>query len=356
MAFQVRFSRNEPVFFKTLRDRVDNYFQSNAKQTTGDYRLYLKSGILTATLIALYILLVFVNIPTAWIWVPLAMIMGFNVSAIGFNVMHDGAHGSYSKYKWLNESSGFSLNILGGNVQLWKLKHNINHHTFTNVEGLDDDIDIKPFIRTNANQKKYWFHRWQHIYGVGLYGLTYIFWVFWQDFKKYFTRKIAEGTPLQKFSKWDHINFWTSKVLHLFIFIVIPVYMKGPWALLGYAIMAISAGVVLAIVFQLAHLVEHSHFVGPVENEINIESEWAVHQLQTTVNFATRNKVISWFLGGLNYQVEHHLFPRISHVHYPQINRIIKETCKEFNVAYHEFPTMFRAFRSHLSYLKAVGA
>jgi linoleoyl-CoA desaturase len=270
--------------------------------------------------------------------------------------MHDGAHGSYSSRKWVNKFMGFSLNVLGGNVYIWSQKHNINHHSYTNVEGMDDDIDIKPFIRVHNNQPRYWFHRFQHVYSLFLYGITYLFWVFSNDFKKYFSGKIAEHTHMTKMSVAEHINFWVSKVLYVFFFILVPFFFVGivP-TIVGYLVMAFTAGVVISIVFQLAHVVEEAEFITPTSDNMKIETEWAKHQINTTVNFATKSKSMSWLLGGLNFQVEHHLFPRISHVHYPEINKIVKQTCSEFGIVYKEFPTVFSAIKSHLSHLKAAG-
>jgi linoleoyl-CoA desaturase len=125
--------------------------------------------------------------------------------------------------------------------------------------------------------------------------------------------------------------------------------------LIGYLVFGIVTGLVISIVFQLAHTVEHTHFPMPDEDTGRMEDEWAIHQLKTTANFAPRNKLISWYVGGLNFQVEHHLFPKISHVHYPQISRIIKQTCQEFGVPYIEYPKMRYAVASHIAFLKEMG-
>lgn len=353
----VRFNNSNTEFFSTLRKRVDNYFKEAKITPLGNFKLYLKTIILFATLIAMFIVLVFFTPSQLWLNITLCVLMGINFAAIGFNVMHDGSHGSYSNNAAVNKFMAFALNLLGGNAYIWNLKHNINHHSFTNIEGMDDDIDIKPFIRVHADQPKYWFHRFQHLYFVLLYGLTYIFWVFWQDFKKYFLSRVSEHTPMRKMSLYQHFNFWISKVLHVAIFIVLPAFTVGlAEALIGYAILAFSAGIVVAVVFQLAHVVEDANFVAPDEDKkASVDTEWAIHQINTTVNFATRSKSLSWFLGGLNFQVEHHLFPKISHIHYPDINKIVRETCKEFNVAYKEFPTMFSAFISHAKHIKTAG-
>lgn len=353
----VRFNNKNAEFFTTLRKRVDEYFKQTKTPITGNFKLYLKTIILFATLIANYIVLVFFTPEQLWLNIILCAIMGVNFAAIGFNVMHDGSHGSYSTNPTVNKFMAFALNLLGGNAYIWNLKHNINHHSFTNIEGMDDDIDIKPFIRTNANQKKYWFHRFQHYYFMFLYGLTYLFWVFWQDFKKYFLSRVSDHTPMRKMSIGQHINFWVSKLLHIGIFVVVPAFTVGvAEAILGYIILAFSAGILVAVVFQLAHIVEEANFMAPnEEKKVSVETEWAIHQINTTVNFATRSKSLSWLLGGLNFQVEHHLFPKISHIHYPDISKIVRETCKEFNVAYTEFPTMFSAFMSHVKHMRTAG-
>src|SRR5690606_28534102 len=349
----VKFNNKDAVFFPSLKQRVNEYFEKNQIQSTGNFKLFSKTIILFTLLIALYVILVFFTPSNGWLSLALCALMGVVVAAIGFNVMHDGAHGSYSSRKWVNESMAHSLNLLGGVSFIWKQKHNINHHSYTNVEGMDDDIDIKPFIRVHEGQKKYWFHRYQHIYGLLLYGITYFFWVFYNDFKKYFSGKIAEHTKMQKLAWWEHVVFWATKLFYVAAFIVFPIYNVGlADTIIGYVLMVVITGITISVVFQLAHIVEDMEFVNPEGKSMKIESEWAIHQLQTTSNFATKNKFICWLLGGLNFQVEHHLFPRISHIHYPALNAIVKDTCREFNITYKEFPTLRQALFSHIVYLK----
>jgi linoleoyl-CoA desaturase len=353
---QPTFAKTAPVFFQRLREVTEAYFKENNLPKTGDIRLYAKTVILAVALVALYVVLVFFTPASVWLSLALCALLGVVVASIGFNVMHDGAHGSYSRKQWVNEIMGHSLNVLGGNVYLWKLKHNVNHHTFTNVEGMDDDIDIKPFIRVHTGQKKYWFHRFQHVYGLLLYGSTYLFWIFFNDLKKYFTGKIADNTPMKPMSTKEHIIFWASKVFYIAVFLGLPMYFAGVVpTLVGYSVMVFVTGLVIAVVFQLAHVVEDTDFHHPETDGQVIENEWAVHQVATTVNFATKNPVWNWLFGGLNFQVEHHLFPRISHVHYPELNKRLKQVCAEFNIQYREFPTLRSALWSHLMHLRQVG-
>jgi linoleoyl-CoA desaturase len=205
------------------------------------------------------------------------------------------------------------------------------------------------------HQEKHWFHRFQHIYGFVLYALNYLLWVFYFDFKKYFSGKVG-ATKLRKYSTSEHIIFWVTKVTYFILFIGLPMYTVGVGAtLLGYLILTVVCGMVIAIVFQLAHVVEETTFHDVEINSGKLDIEWAVHQINTSSNFATRSRIVRWYTGGLNHQVEHHLFPRISHVHYPAINKIVIDTCKKFNVQYNEHKTLFQAIRSHVVHLRAMG-
>jgi linoleoyl-CoA desaturase len=350
---KVIFSRENLDFSKTLKQRVDEYFKSNSLNFSGNSSLYSKTIILVSLAIACYVTLVFVAVPV-WAAIVTCVVLGLTLAAIGFNVMHDGGHGSYSTKPWLNELMVFSLNLMGGNAYLWKQKHNVAHHNFTNIDGMDDDIDLEPLLRVHEHQTLRSYHRFQHFYAAILYAFTYLAWVFFLDFKKYFTGKISTLT-FKKMDRKEHIIFWASKLFYVFTFIVIPIYTIG-WAhaLIGYAITSFVCGFVISVVFQLAHIVEHSSFPVP-DTAHKLQNNWDVHQLLTTVNFATKSKGVSWFVGGLNFQVEHHLFPKISHIHYPAISEIVKNTCKEFRIPYNEYETVMDAINSHVRYLKTAG-
>ncbi|MFQ3214330.1 MAG: linoleoyl-CoA desaturase [Marivirga sp.] len=346
---------NNNNFFPVLKKRVDDYFKTNNINKWGNSKLYTKATILLVSFGVLYSAIVFVDMPI-WLSITLCAVFGLNLAAIGFNVMHDGAHGSFSNNKHVNYMMGLTLNLMGGVVFIWKNKHNKNHHSFTNIEGMDDDIDIGPFMRVSTHQTKKWYHKYQHIYAYPLYATSYTFWIFFQDFKKYFTGKVA-NTPLAEMSFKEHLIFWVTKVAYVGTFFVLPIFMKGAIATFaGYLIVTAITGYTIGVVFQLAHVVEETDFHAvPVVGEKVIPTEWAIHQIRTTANFGTKSKVLNWYTGGLNFQVEHHLFPKISHVHYPAINKLVKETCEQFNVAYNEFPSMIAAMKSHTNHLKMIG-
>jgi len=337
-----------------LRNRVQEYFDTKGINATGNPQLFTKAIIMVIAFAVIYIQLM-IWTPVWYIGVAECVVLGGIIAAIGFNVMHDGSHGSFSEYKWVNKLAATSINLLGANHFMWNMKHNMIHHSFTNVDGVDDDIEIGFLMRMAPSQKRYKMHRFQHFYFCFLYMLLYVFWIFFSDYNKYFSRRIG-AMPLKKMTLNDHFAFWGVKVYHAAVFILIPILTVGWLAwLVGFLTMSVVAGFVLSIVFQLAHTVEHTEFpVADVETN-KLPDEFAAHQIKTTANFATKNKLVSWLVGGLNFQIEHHLFPKISHVHYPAISDIVRAVCREYQLQYIEFPTTRKAIVAHVRFLKQMG-
>jgi linoleoyl-CoA desaturase len=337
-----------------LKARVQKYFDENNIKQTGNIALWHKAVVLLVAFVGLYLHLLIVQ--PAWYWSILeCALLGAVVASIGFNIMHDGGHGSFSQNKVMNNIASWTSSMLGASQFMWNVKHNMIHHTYTNVDGIDDDIEIGVLMRMAPTQKKYWLHRFQHVYFVPLYMMMYIFWVFFSDYNKYFTKKIGD-MPLKKMSVSDHIRFWAVKVWHAAVFVVIPIMVVGwlKW-LIGFLVLSLVGGFILSIVFQLAHTVEDAHFPIADESTNRLPDEFAAHQIKTTANFATKDRLINWFVGGLNFQIEHHLFPKISHIHYPAISKIVKAVCQEYQLQYVEYPTMSRAVVAHVRFLKQMG-
>jgi linoleoyl-CoA desaturase len=349
-----KFINNNSSFHQELKRRVNGYFEQMRKPSTGNTGLYFKAILFCTAYLGLVVHLIFFT-PPNWLAIVECILLGGFTAAVGFNVMHDGSHGSFSKSKVANKLAAISLNFLGASSIMWSQKHNIIHHTYTNIDGIDDDIEARPFLRLCETQKRYKMHKFQHYYFWFLYTLLHIVWIFKTDYEKYFKRKIG-NVPLQKLSFKDHVGFWAAKILYAFALVVLPIYMLGfgKW-IIGFLITSMTTGFIISIVFQLAHTVEHTHFPMPVPETNKIENEWAIHQIKTTANFATKNRLISWLVGGLNFQIEHHLFPKISHIHYPAISKIIKQTCADFGLVYVEYPRMRHAVASHVAYLRKLG-
>jgi linoleoyl-CoA desaturase len=351
---KITFNNKNSIFYSDLKKEVDLHFRKTQIQKTGNWKLYIKTVVLIPAAIIIYFSLLYFSFPVA-INILLSGLMGCILASIGFNVMHDACHGSYSKRKWVNDLFSLTMNALGSNAFIWKQKHNVIHHTYTNVDGVDDDIAKSPLLRECESQRWVPAHRIQHIYLFFVYSISSIAWTLLTDFIKYFSKKIIH-TDLQKMSVKEHFIFWGSKVICLFFYIVLPILLKGGifWVLF-YFPMHVMLGLTLSTTFQLAHVVEHTEFEAATLDPKVIETEWAVHQIKTTSNFAMRNKFISWFVGGLNFQIEHHLFPRISHVHYPALSKIVKNVCEKHKIPYNYFPTMTSAIASHVRYMKQMG-
>jgi linoleoyl-CoA desaturase len=350
-----KFSSSALSLHSILKKNINTYLAQNKISPQGNYKLYVKAAVLLSCYIFLYIHLVFFT-PVTWFAITECVLLGLVTATIGFNIMHDGAHGSFSKHQWLNKIAASSLDFLGASSFMWNMKHNVIHHAYTNIDGVDDDINATPFLRLSNTQKHYKIHRYQYIYCWLLYCFLYLFWIFFTDYRKYFTHKVG-NVPLPNLKLKNHIFFWLFKLLYISLYILLPIYLCGfiQW-FTGFLIYSGVAGFILSIVFQLAHTVDETSIAIAIQPLNRIEDEWAVHQLKSTANFSMQNKFITWFVGGLNFQIEHHLFPKISHIHYPVIAKIVKQTCLQSGVLYIEHTGIFLAIASHIQYLKKMGS
>jgi linoleoyl-CoA desaturase len=350
---KVSFNNKGQIFFSTLKKSVDQYFIQNNLKKTGNWKLYLKTAILIPLSVGIYIFLLLGNY-SAVAGILLTFILGLGLVAIAFNIMHDSCHGSYSSKKWVNDLFSYTMNALGSNAYMWKIKHNVIHHTYTNVDGIDDDIAKSPVLRLCPSQKWVPAHKYQFVYMFFLYSLSTILWAWVTDFITYVSRKMVVTEMKMNFK--EHFLFWLTKLLYFGFYALLPILLVGwqTW-LVGYLILNVTMGITLSMVFQLAHIVEKTEFEEAGEKPKQLETEWAIHELRTTANFAPKNKVVTWFAGGLNFQVEHHLFPKISHVHYKELSKIVKDHCEKFDIPYHSYPKMRQAVLSHIKVMKQLG-
>jgi linoleoyl-CoA desaturase len=351
---KISFDNSNPRFFQSLKGAVDNYFAGNNLKKTGNWRLYSKAIILITVSSALYIFLLLGQY-SWWAGMLLSILLGVGLISTAFNVMHDACHRSFSSRRWVNELMGLTMNALGGNAFLWKIKHNVIHHTYTNIDGVDDDIANGALLRLCESQRWRPVHRFQHVYMFFLYAVSSLAWMLAFDFVKYFTLRI-NNTAISRINAKEHLIFWVSKLLYLLFYILVPIYFVGwmPW-LVGFLLVHITMGLTMSVIFQLAHVVEKTNFYAADAAPKVIPVAWAEHEIMTTTDFAPDNKLLSWFIGGLNFQVEHHLFPSVSHVHYPALRKIVMEQCDQFALPYHSYPTMRAAVASHVRFMKQLG-
>lgn len=357
---RIRFVDKEPEkarFYSTLKKRVETYFEEHNLSKNFNSIMVIKSTVLLSCYIVPFVL-VLAYIPPMGINLLLWALMGFSLAGIGMSIMHDANHGAYSTNKTLNYLMGHTLNLLGGSVFNWKIQHNLLHHTYTNIVNMDDDIDDKAIMRFSPHTELKWYNKFQFLYSFFFYGLTTIYWVLLKDyvqFIRYTKHKVNKNTTGQNYGTIFRMVF--IKLLYFLTMLFVPVYFFNVPVLsvvMGFLLMHFIAGIVLTVVFQLAHTVEGTSHPLPDEKG-NIENNWAIHQMNTTINFSRKSKFISWYVGGLNFQVEHHLFPTICHVHYPQISEIVKSTAEEFGVPYLENTTFIDALKSHVRTLKRFG-
>lgn len=352
-------SKGQDSFYDTVKAKVNEYFATTNIPRHGNTKMYIK----TAVMLSLYFipfLLIVTGVASVhlWLFYGLWVLMGVGIAGIGASVMHDSNHDSYSGNSFVNNMMGGVLNILGGYSRNWKIQHNILHHTYTNVEGLDEDIEAGILLRMSPHKKRFAIHRFQHIYAWVLYGIMNIYWVTVKDYKNIIGYHKNGMLKKQKISfSRAIIELTLYKLFYFFYTLVLPImFANVAWyhVVWGFVAMQMVAGLMLACIFQLAHVMETSEFPAPTD-ENKMMNSWAIHQLLNTANFAPKSRVLSWFIGGLNYQIEHHLFPQICHVHYPTLSKIVQQTAKEYDLPYNVQPTFVKALIEHGSMLKKLG-
>ncbi len=341
------------AFHVELRRRVKAHLHATGRRERGCPAMYLKTAIILVAFLSTYGLLVFVA--TEW-WqaLVLAVLLAFTIVAIGFNIMHDANHEAYSDRPWINRLLGVTLDVVGGSSYFWRWKHNVFHHTFVNVIGYDTDINLAGLGRLTPHHRRAWIHRWQHFYAWFLYGVMVIKWQLFDDFRLALTQRMGEHhCPRPRGSQLA--VFVAGKLAFFLLAFALPLSLHAFSAVATvYAVTAVITGTLLGVVFQLAHCVEQADF--PLEMEKGrMAAPWAVHQAETSVDFARDSRAASWLLGGLNFQIEHHLFSRICHVNYPAIAPIVEKTCRDFSVSYKHNATLLSALGSHYRWLRAMG-
>ncbi|SKC72455.1 fatty acid desaturase family protein [Ohtaekwangia koreensis] len=354
----IQFASTSRDFSVTLNKRVNDYFKVEGITRHANSEMVIKTIFMFALYFVPYGIIVGGGVTgTAWL-ILLVVIMSLGLAGIGLSVMHDANHGAYSKKKWLNTLIGYSMNLIGANAFNWKMQHNVLHHSYTNVHEEDEDVSPRGVLRLtpHSNWKK--IHQYQFIYAWFLYGLMTLVWLSIKDFTrivKYDRNGLAKKNNMHIGREW--VILIGSKLLYIgYIFVIPVVFTSLVWwqIVLGIVIMHYIAGFILAIIFQPAHVIEGTEF--PLPDETNtLENNWAVHQLLTTTNFGNKSRWFSWYVGGLNYQIEHHLFPNICHVHYRKIAGIVKETALEFGLPYKSARTFVGALYGHAKLLKQLG-
>jgi len=342
-------------FGDDVKSRVAEYFATEGVPSKANASMVAKTVILLSVTFGAYGLILS-NRFSAWQMLGLAVVMGVGVAGIGFGIAHDALHGAYSSRPWVNRLLGFSFELMGASGYMWKITHNVIHHTYPNIHGLDEDLEASPLLRLSPQARLRSIHRFQHLYAFAAYSLTTLQWVFSKDYRYFLKQELGPFRDRQH-PRSEVATLLAAKLLYYGYTIVIPLMvLKVAWwqFLIGFLAMHLTAGAILGIVFQLAHVVEDTEHPIPECNG-QMDNAWMIHQMETTSNFATSNHLLSWYVGGLNHQVEHHLFPKVCSVHYPALSRIVRDSAAKHGVPYHHHETIRAAIRSHYRTLKSLG-
>jgi linoleoyl-CoA desaturase len=356
MTTAVKFAgKGSAEFVAELKQQVDAYFEERGLSDKATPGMIAKTIIVLAVTFGSYGLIM-TGWFAPWPMLALAIVMGVGMAGIGFAITHDALHGAYSHRPRVNRWIGYAFDLIGANSYIWRITHNVIHHTYTNIQGVDEDLEVSPLIRLSPHSRWRRVHRHQHWLAFVLYSLSTLFWVWVKDYKYFLASDLGPYTG-KKHPKKEWAILVGTKLFHYGWSLVLPLLVLPiTWwqFLIGYLAMHLTAGLILGLVFQLAHVVEGpDHVVPPPEG--CIEETWLVHEMLTTSNFATHNKWLTWYVGGLNFQIEHHLFPKTCSVHYPAIREIVQEVAEKHGVPYHHQPTLWAAIRSHYRTLKLHG-
>ncbi|MGI9546856.1 MAG: fatty acid desaturase family protein [Flavobacteriaceae bacterium] len=292
-----------------------------------------------------------------WLIFLLYIVSGLGMSGIGMCVMHDAIHGSYSRFPIVNKLLGLSFNLIGANATVWKIQHNVLHHTFTNIDAADDDLNMPSFLRFSPHAKHYWIHRFQHWYVWLIYGVSTVFWVTAKDFVRFNRYRKLGLLGQEKQHKYILGQIIAWKVFYFSYALILPLIMipQASWIIiLAFLSMHFITGLMISSVFQIAHIMPNTEFPLPDKNGM-VAGDWHSHQLATTSNFSPGSRLFSWLIGGLNYQVEHHLLPHICHIHYRELSGIVATTAHEFEIPYNTKKTFIGALRDHFNMLRDLG-
>jgi linoleoyl-CoA desaturase len=319
--------------------------------------MVVKTVIMMALFFVPLILLASGIVTAVWMLFSLYILSGLGMAGIGMGVMHDAIHGSYSKNKKINTLLGYSFNLIGANATVWKIQHNVLHHTYTNIEDADDDLNAPFFLRFSPHAKHYWIHQFQHIYIWFFYGISTISWITTKDFvrlKRY--KKMGFLDKKHEYQK-KLVSMTAWKLFYYSYALLLPMIMVPlPWwiILLAFISMHVVTGLLVSIIFQIAHIMPVNDFPLPNEQGV-IDDSWYGHQFATTSNFSPNSNLIFWLIGGLNYQVEHHVLPDVCHVHYKELTKIVSETAREFGMPYHVKRSVIHAIWDHTKMLRLLG-
>lgn len=348
-------SKNGEPLYRALKESTRNYFQGSGKSRHADQVMWIKMSLFFLLTVSGYILLITFGAMSLVFACSTYLLFMFSSTLFVVTVAHDASHKALFKSKMANRLLSYSWNFVGISRNLWEIKHHHSHHIYTNIPNRDVDIAESPLLRFSPGYRYRSYYRYQHLYAPFLYILFGIFFVFVKDFVNFFTKKF-HPYGAGKLPKLFLVQLLFTKLVYLTVSFIIPL-MVLPYAwwqvLAMYGVSLVICGVFMLLILVVPHINEDAamHESG---YSIKNQDEWALHQVQATIDSSVNSALLNWFTGGLNTHLVHHLFPEVCHIHYIQLTRVIKKELKERGIMYKE-KTFARSITDHFKYLKLMG-
>lgn len=348
MENKIIFAREDQEFLSALNNRVNVYLQKSGADKYANSRVHLKAAVMFLCYLFCYFL-VYRTTTVLGLYTCFAL-MGPLTVFLALNIGHESAHNIFCRSKTLNSFFVHIFDFMGASSQIWKYKHVHTHHNHTNIHKVDLELEQPSIVRIFPQSAFKYFHRFQQYYMPFLYSIYTLIWFCVRDFKDFIMlhKKMSKGRP-----KRELLFFVVSKLLFISRMIILPA-MVLPFSWLQIITAFIICNVVASITVTFAlistHVGEHSHFPEPDANGLLAHS-WVRHQFLTTSDFSRGSRVVTALYGGFNHHLTHHLYPYISHVHYPSISKIIQKVSDDYQIATHPQPTIVAAIASHFRFL-----
>jgi linoleoyl-CoA desaturase len=341
-----------PSFPKVLRRRLDSFFFEQNLSPKADRMMWIKIAtglaVLAGSWTALYALKM-----NSWTFVAVYLLNALAQTFLLLNIAHDSNHNAVSSGRAVNKLLNYAFDLCGINSYMWRILHHRGHHSCINLHGEDDALTGRGIFRFTPHEPRMRWQRFQHIYGLFVYALFSLDYVFVRDFECFFfpTHDYLKRTkhPLREYA-----ILFAGKAVYVTYMLILPVVILGKSPLLvavAFLLAHLIIGLTVALVFQTTHTVDTTYFPS---NRSEFDNG-VYHIFATTADYATENPLVAWLAGGLNHHIAHHLCPFVCHTHYAALTRIVKQTAEEFGVPYRQHPTMTRAIRHHLMLLKQLG-
>jgi linoleoyl-CoA desaturase len=339
--------------FPELRRRVAAALRDAGRTPLGDWRIWSDVVVVTAWVFGSYLVLLLVPL-SAPLVALVVLSFGVALTASLTHVVHASMHGAVARTRRVNLLVAQLFAPWGVSWHWWTVKHNSGHHGYLNIDGFDPDLDQGALMRWTESQPWHPWHRYQHVYAWALYPFLTLRYVVAADVGFLFTGKF-KGRRIEAPSVRRTTLLLLDKLGPLMLLLVPALLLHPTLQVLGIAVAVLLVnGMTTVLVFLSTHYTEEAANAVP-DADGHIDEEWAACVARATTSLAVRNRTLRWYLAGQDRHLEHHLFPRVAHVHYPVIKGVVRDWCTEHELPYHERPSLLDAWRSHQRRMRVLG-